>query len=135
MPSVRDRIAVLIPQIGSYGRYQGHNYGLNTLEITFGPLTIYFSYKTCVAFQLSGYRKVVRRNEWGRTTGKHLTWIDGRKTRRERRDRVDEETFEKLWKEQVEPILTGTAHELLPDVPPEMRVKRVLDRTKQILKT
>lgn len=38
----------------------------------------WFSYKTCIAYQpLDGSPRVVRRNDWGPTTGKHLNYIDG----------------------------------------------------------
>lgn len=44
--------------------------------VTVGDLSIWFSYKTPIAFQY-GYGKItVRRNEWGPTTGKHLTYVD-----------------------------------------------------------
>ena len=38
--------------------------------------TYWFSYSTCIAFQRSG-RIIVRANDWGPTTGKHLSEIDG----------------------------------------------------------
>jgi hypothetical protein len=41
---------------------------------------------------------VVTQNNWGRTTGKHLTWIDGGK----RIDRYPRETFETLLRETLE---------------------------------
>ena len=36
----------------------------------------WFSYKTLIAFQSNGER-IVRRNDWSQTTGKHLNAIDG----------------------------------------------------------
>ena len=36
----------------------------------------HFSYRTLVAFQKEGCKQVVRENDWGPTTGKHLNAID-----------------------------------------------------------
>ena len=49
----------------------------NFCNVTFGRVTYWFSYRTCVAFHVQGYRVVVRENNWGPTTGKHLAHIDG----------------------------------------------------------
>jgi hypothetical protein len=56
------------------------------MEVNIGNLTLYFSYKTVVAFS-DGYNKtVVSENNWGPTTGKHLNAIDnGRKDQRLKR--------------------------------------------------
>ena len=37
---------------------------------------LHFSYRTLVAFQKEGCKQVVRQNDWGQTTGKHLNAID-----------------------------------------------------------
>lgn len=34
---------------------------------------VYFSYETPIAYQ-SSMRSVVRNNDWGPTTGKHINW-------------------------------------------------------------
>jgi hypothetical protein len=89
-----------LPKIRSYGRYSSDNYGVNCLEIEIESLSIWFSYKTPVAFQLKGGPRVVIQNYWGPTTAKHLKWIDnGAKEKR-----VDQETFDRLWTEQVAPL-------------------------------
>lgn len=67
---------VNLPNVSSYGQYTSDNYGVNTLLVSVGPLDIYFSYKTPVAYRVNG-SLCVRQNDWGPTTGKHLTWIDG----------------------------------------------------------
>ena len=41
-----------------------------------GPVQVYFSYTTPVAFKVGSEPVVVRRNEWGPTTGSHLNAID-----------------------------------------------------------
>jgi len=39
-------------------------------------MTIYFSYDTPIAFHDREHGFVVRRNDWGTTTGKHMKWIE-----------------------------------------------------------
>ena len=66
-----------LPTIGTYGEYKTHNYGVNCQYVEMGPVTLYYSYKTIVAFTYKGVRTVCE-NCWGNTTGKHLNWLDGR---------------------------------------------------------
>ena len=56
--------------------------GPSSLQIDFGPLTIWFSYQTPVAFQLEGQPLQITQNRWAQTTGKHLNAIDPDKTKR-----------------------------------------------------
>ena len=57
-----------------------------------------FSYRTCIGFnRWDGKGWIVRRNEWGPTTGKHLNWLDGDKSRR-----VDGATFTQLLNDRGE---------------------------------
>lgn len=49
----------------------------NYTRVTIGPVTVWFSYTTPIAFQTLGEPPVVRQNEWGSTTGKHLNRVDG----------------------------------------------------------
>jgi hypothetical protein len=53
-------------------KYAGDNTNAHAVQI--GPLTLYFSYKTLVAFY---YKRelVICRNIFGRTTGKHIAAI------------------------------------------------------------
>ncbi len=94
-----------LPTMESYGQYSSGNYGVHCITVNIGPLTVWFSYKTPVAFQLAGESRVVRKNNWGPTTGKHLNWIDDG----DKKNRVDGQTFERLWNEQVSPFLEGVA--------------------------
>jgi len=67
-----------------WSSYIGTN-NANALVFTTNEGRFWFSYRTLVAFQAwSGSSKlVVRRNEWGNTTGRHLNAIDeGRKGER-----------------------------------------------------
>lgn len=57
----------------------------NLTIVHFGDLTLWFSYKTLVAFQRGDMRPMVRENDWGPTTGKHLNMIDGGKRRTSQR--------------------------------------------------
>ena len=57
--------------VARYGR------GTNGTVVFLGRLTVWFSYKTPVAFQVGGNPRVVRDNTWGPTTGAHLNEIDG----------------------------------------------------------
>lgn len=86
-----------LPKISSYGDYSSSNYGAHCLCVQMPKVTVWFSYQTMVAFQVDGHARVVRENDWGPTTGKHLNAIDGGC----KRARVSSEEFERLWAEQM----------------------------------
>ena len=75
-------------EIGTYGQYASENYGANAIVVRVGPVTLWFSYQTLVAFE-SPLGRFVHTNVWGTTTGKHLNWIDGG----EKKERVSSEIF------------------------------------------
>lgn len=79
----------------NYGRYSSDNYGVNTLMFT-DPQgnEFYFSYQTLVAFKHNG-NLYVHQNDWSRTTGKHLSWIDGGN----KEARLNDEDFNKKYNE------------------------------------
>lgn len=58
--------------IRNYGDYSSRNYGAHSLEVDIGDLRLWFSYHTVVAFHAPGQHRMVRQNDWGTTTGKHL---------------------------------------------------------------
>lgn len=61
----------------------------NFTEVTVGDVTVWFSYRSPVGFMSPGTGRVVRENDWGPTTGRHLNWItDG--------PRVPGETFNEM---------------------------------------
>lgn len=67
-----------LPSFGSYGQYSSGNYGTHTLVFTDASGNdFYYSYHTLVAARVRGHGLIVRQNDWGPTTGKHLNWIDG----------------------------------------------------------
>ena len=65
----------------NYGRnYSSSN--PNTIGVDFGPLELYFSYTTIVAFRTPNGVLVISENVWSTTTGKHLNMIDPDKKKR-----------------------------------------------------
>ena len=85
-----------LPKINTYGNYSSDNYGAHCLCVEIQGVTVWFSYKTPIAFQVGNNPRVVRQNDWSTTTGKHLNAIDENK-----KTRVDSSTFERLWAEQI----------------------------------
>lgn len=83
-----------LPTIQSYG-----NYSSDSLVVTVGPVTVWYSYQTPVAFQVDGSPRVVRDNSWGPTTGKHLNWIDGG-DKEAKQARVSSDDFGAAWADQ-----------------------------------
>ena len=79
-------------RVGTY-----YNKQANNTYVEIGELTIYFSYKTPIAFYHYTTGIVVRENDWGPTTGKHLNSIEPEKA-----NRLHGDTFEK----QLNTILT-----------------------------
>lgn len=62
------------------------------LSVTIGKLTVWVSYDTLIAYQYGGAPIVIRRNDWGSTTGKHLNEIDPDHSKR-----IDGREFEKQF--------------------------------------
>jgi hypothetical protein len=50
--------------------------GSNNAVVNVGNLTLWFSYRTLIAFQVGGQHPIVIQNYWGPTTGKHLNAVD-----------------------------------------------------------
>jgi len=86
-----------LPSFRTYGDYSSEGYGVHTLQFLVGDLTVWFSYQTPVAFCHGIGQQIVRQNDWGPTTGKHLNWIDGG----DKASRVDSGTFERLLAEAL----------------------------------
>lgn len=91
-------LSVQLPTIESYGNYSSDNYGAHSLRVSVGGVDVWFSYSTPVAFRTNG-KQVVRQNDWGSTTGKHLNWIDGG----DKASRVPAAEFERLFTETMDP--------------------------------
>jgi len=73
-----------------FDTYCPNTTAVNALRVSVGAVDVFFSYRTPVAYSLDGAPPVVRRNEWGPTTGKHLNAIDDG----DKRSRVDVDTFQ-----------------------------------------
>lgn len=61
--------------------------------VDIGALSIWYSYETPVAYRVAGSPIVVRRNEWGPTTGRHLREIEAAENGTG--ERIDGATFER----------------------------------------
>ncbi len=86
-----------LPQFETYGNYSSGNYGVHALRFFDAEGNCFwFSYNTLVAFKHIGGPRVVRSNDWGPTTGKHLNCIDGG----DRETRVSGEVFAAQFQEQ-----------------------------------
>lgn len=68
--------------------------GKNARLLEMGNLTLYFSYETLMAFEHPNEGLVIRENDWGRTTGKHLNAISDN-----HRERIPGDVFERRWEE------------------------------------
>lgn len=83
----------------NYGQWSTDNYGAQTIAIQLGTRTVYYSYDTIVAFNGTNSKgeefNCVVQNTWGRSTGKHLNWIDGGHPE----TRLAQEAFDKKLKE------------------------------------
>ncbi len=59
-----------------------HQIKPNFTKLSTPYVDVWFSYETPIAFQELGKPVVVRENEWGPTTGKHLNAVSGDKATR-----------------------------------------------------
>ena len=58
-------------------------------------ITIWFSYNTPIAFN-AGNHLVVRENDWGPTTGRHLNYVEDSRWNDNQRNRKPNEVFEEM---------------------------------------
>ena len=68
-----------LPAIENYGDYSSENYGVHSLRVVLPTITLYYSYKTIVAFYTHETGRVCSENIWSSTTGKHLNKIEPNK--------------------------------------------------------
>lgn len=87
-----------LPQFQSYGNYSSDNYGNHTLQFFLPGITLWYSYKTIVAYRDGQDGLVVCENVWGPTTGKHLNWIDGG----DKKNRYLQDEFDEALKAALE---------------------------------
>ena len=56
-------------RLGTYGR------GTNGRVLRTPEFSVWFSYQTPIAFKVNGKRAVMRENDWGPTTGRHMSAV------------------------------------------------------------
>ena len=120
-----------MPDITCYGG-SSNDYDARALSVDFGPVTVWFSYTTVVAFQVAGGRRVVQQNYWSRTTGRHLNMIDNG----DKKSRVSDTEFEAEWDRQVAPFFDedGAMDAARPNMPaPEPKTNWKLPMVKRRL--
>jgi hypothetical protein len=83
----------------------------NAKRIDLGPIAIWFSYTTPIAFRVEGEDRVVRQNDWSNTTGRHLNEIDGG----DKKSRVSGEEFMRRLQDRVGRFFFP--RDLVPDCP------------------
>jgi hypothetical protein len=93
-----------LPTIESY---KGHP-NANAMRVSFGSLTVWFSYNTTVAFFSPACGLVVRENKWGPTTGKHLNMIEAQNGGTSSA-RVTTDEFIDLWKKHATGAVASAA--------------------------
>jgi hypothetical protein len=79
------------PKLKNYGTAE------NTRLLNFGPVTVWFSYETAVAFRVDGLPQRVLNYKGSKTTYKHLNMIDGGN----KENRLNEADFQRLWDKEV----------------------------------
>jgi len=84
---VRERQAQANPANIAWEQFAGPS----SLRVTMGSTSLWFSYKTLVAFNTPGTGLVIRENDWSSTTGNHLNAVD-----RDVEKRISGEEFEAL---------------------------------------
>ena len=87
-----------LPEFQSYGDYNSDNYGAHTIQLILPGLTLFYSYKTIVAYADRMDGRVVCENRWSTTTGKHLNMIDGGN----KKSRKDGATFDAMLQAALE---------------------------------
>jgi hypothetical protein len=77
----------------------GH-YGAHAMMVQTNHEQLWFSYKTLVAFCRDGETIIVRENDLGPTTGKHLNAIDGG-SKEAKKSRLSAENFDDEYHLQI----------------------------------
>lgn len=74
----------------------------NFLCMEIGPITLWYSYSTLIAFQVNSNDKVVHENVWSNTTGRHLNRIDCNHEYRH-----NSVKFNDLWRKQTKDLMVS----------------------------
>lgn len=75
--------------------------------VNVGGAKLYFSYQTIIGASYPGIGTIVRKNDWGTTTARHMNEIDGG-TKEAKAARLDETEFD----EQLDTIMGSLALDL-----------------------
>lgn len=103
--------------VNGFAGYRTRHYGTHALRVDLGAnaLTIWTSYGRPIAFAVGGGPRIVCRNVWSRTTGRHLNRIDyGYHL-----GRLAPALFAQEWRAQVLPLLVQLQR------PPARRSRKV----------
>jgi len=93
-----------LPKVDNYHAHTQRD-TVRAVRVDVGDVTIWFSYRTCIAFQVPGRDAICRENVWGPTTGGHMRSVSRYGT--DKKGRVDAATFHKLWNQLAVPALAG----------------------------
>lgn len=93
-----------LPEFQNYGEYNSSNYGAHTIQLIMPGLTLWYSYDTIVAYRDAQDGRIVSKNRWSTTTGKHLNWIDGGN----KGARKDGAIFDAMLRAAIERAFTST---------------------------
>lgn len=96
--------------IGKFGIWI-HPIGKNCIAIEIGKLTVYFSYRTPIAFRRKAGPKQVCENVWGDVTEKHMAFVEAGS----QKNRICKHDFEKKFKTALSENFIVCANELLKD--------------------
>jgi len=80
-----------LPKLKDYGNSP------STRFLNIGPVTVWFSYETPIAFRVDGGPQRVLDYKGSRTTFRHLNMIDGGN----KDARLSQTEFQKLWEKEV----------------------------------
>ena len=89
----------------------------NLTQVTVGPLDVWFSYETPVAYWMDGQPQVVCQNVWSSTTGRHLASLDGGPKTEDGKLRVPHD----LFVESLERVLAQLNAPKMADLTTTMR--------------
>jgi len=96
--------------IGKFGIWI-HPISQNCIAVEIGKLTVYFSFRTPIAFRKKAQPRRVCENVWGEVTEKHMAFVEAGKST----DRIKKYDFEKKLKKALSENFLVCANELLKD--------------------
>ncbi len=104
----------------------------NFYSVGFAGFRFYYSYKTCIAFYVSGVGEFVCENDWGPTTGKHINYVSSDKT-----NRLPREEFNRLLSTYTEAIGRGVEYAvdvIAGKIPTAEQIEQAAEALREVLK-